>query len=120
VVIERAGYGIAAVLTVVSGVLWGGAAMVATAAGGAVACLNLWLMRRMVEQAQREAAEGDREGASRRLLARFALKTPAIAALIYFAIVRLRLEPGPFALGLTSLVLAVVGGALWVVARRRW
>jgi hypothetical protein len=98
--------------------LWGRAGLVAAAAGAALAVANLWVLRRLVDRAFAEAAAGGGETATQRLLVRFLLKMPVLFGLVYLAIAVLGLEPAPFALGLSTLVLAFVMGGLWAGLRR--
>jgi hypothetical protein len=111
--IERLGYVLAGAFTILAGLLWGRAAMWSAGVGGALAAANIYVMRRLVERAQRAAAQGRGETAMRWLLAALVLKMPVLFGLVYLAVVVLGLDAAPFALGLSALVLALIAGGLY-------
>lgn len=103
--------------TTLGGLWWGRVGLLSAAAGAALACGNLWVMRRLLDRALAEASGGGAGDATRRLLGGLALKTPIFLALIYVAIVHLALDPTAFVLGLSTLILALVFGGLYVARR---
>jgi hypothetical protein len=113
VAVERTGLAIAVVAVAVSGLLWGGRGLLAAAAGACLACVNLWILRRLVGRALHEAETGGGQGAGRRLAFSLVLKMPLLFALVWVAVGVLKLELLPFALGLSVLVFALVTAGLF-------
>jgi hypothetical protein len=112
--VEKSGYVLALALTLLSGLLWGIRGLISAAVGAAIACLNLWIVRRLVDRALREAAAGRGLQATQGLVAGFVLKMPIVFVLVYLAVSMLDLDIVPFALGLSALVMAIVLGGLYV------
>lgn len=114
VAIERCGYAVAPLAVLGAALLWGAGAALPAAAGAAIACLDLRTMRWLLGRAQRRDAAGDPDGALAGLLAGFGLKMVALLGAVYVAVAVLRLAPDPFALGLGTLVVALVAGGIYV------
>jgi hypothetical protein len=106
-VMERTGVLVAVAATALSGAIWGGAGVRAAGFGAALACVNLWVMRRLVGKALREAEAGHGDAALKRLMALLLFKLPILAALVWVAVKPLGLSVAPFALGLSALVVAI-------------
>ena len=104
---ERTGLLTAVAATALSGAIWGAAGLRAAAFGAALACANLWVMRRLVGKALREAEAGHSDAAIKRLMVLLLFKLPILAALVWVAVRPLGLEVAPFALGLSALVVAI-------------
>lgn len=109
---QSLGLPLAVVAVAAAELLWGARGAIACAAGAALACANLWVLRRLVDRAHREAEAGDGVGAGQRLLVRFALKMMVLCALVYVAVGVVGLAPAPFALGLSVLAAALIAGGL--------
>jgi hypothetical protein len=69
-------------------------------------------MGRLVGRALDQAAAGNSEAATRRLMLVLLLKLPVLAALVWVAVRGLKLQAAPFAVGLSALVLALLVAAL--------
>jgi hypothetical protein len=104
---ERTGLLVAVAAVALSGIIWGPAGLRASAFGAALACVNLWVMRRLVGKALREAEAGHGDAALKRLMALLLFKLPILAALVWVAVKPLGLPVAPFALGLSALVVAI-------------
>jgi hypothetical protein len=111
---ERTGLVVAAAAIAVSGLLWGPRGFAAAAAGAALACGNLWLMRRLVGRALVRAQAGAGQAAMRGLMTMLVLKLPVLIGLVWIAVGVLGVAPGPFALGLSALVVALVASGVYV------
>jgi hypothetical protein len=115
-VLERTTLLLAAALTCLAGLLWGLRGTVAAAAGGALACLNIWVMGRLAGRAVERARAGDTSLASLFGLGMIA-KMMVLVALCWLAVSVAHLAVPAFALGLSALVLSATGAGLWLAMR---
>jgi hypothetical protein len=100
-------------VTVLTGLLWGRAGAVAGGVGALLACINLYVMKRLVARAVARAAAGDRGRASW-LVAALGAKMLVLFALVWVAIRVYNLAPVPFAIGISVLPISLVFTGLWL------
>jgi hypothetical protein len=105
---ERTGLALALAATAVSGLVWGMPGLQAAGLGAVLAVVNLYLMRRLLGRALRDAEGGRSDAALKRLMVLVLLKLPVLAALVWVAVRPLKLQPAPFALGLSALIVALL------------
>jgi hypothetical protein len=103
----------AVAVTSLAGVLWGTSGAVAGGAGASLACINLWVLRRLGSRAVARAAAGDKAQAAW-LMAAFALKMVILFGLVWVAIRVYNLAPVPFAIGISVLPISLVFAGLWI------
>ena len=115
-VVERTTLIVAVALTCVAGLVWGTAGTVAAAVGGALASLNIGVMGRLVSRALERARAGRTTEASL-FGAGMIAKMMVLVALVWLAVGVGHLAVPAFALGLSALVLSVVGTGLWLAMR---
>ncbi len=104
---------LAVLVTVVSGLAWGKAGVVAAATGSLLACLNLYAIRRLAGRAVMRAAAGDKGQASW-LIAALGAKMIILFALVWVAIRVYNLALVPFAIGISILPISLVMAGLWI------
>ena len=103
----------AVAVTALAGLLWGTSGMVAGGAGASLACINLWVLRRLGSRAVARAVAGDTAQASW-LMAAFALKMVILFGLVWVAIRVYNLALVPFAIGISVLPISLVFAGLWI------
>jgi hypothetical protein len=103
----------AVVVTSLVGVLWGRSGLVAGGTGASLACINLWVMRRLGSRAVTRAAAGDKTQAAW-LMAAFGLKMLVLFGLVWVAIRVYNLALVPFAIGISVLPISLVFAGLWI------
>ncbi len=112
---DLANAGLGVFVTVFAGLVWRQPGAVAAGAGALLACLNLYVIRRLAGRAVRRAAAGDKGQASW-LLAALAAKTLLLFALVWVAIRIYNLALVPFAIGISVLPISLVFSGLWLSA----
>lgn len=105
--IERTNVILAIAATSLAGLLWGGAGMLAAAAGGALACVNFWALRRLGARAVARVQSGD-TGPALALGAALIGKMTLMFALVWVAVRVAGLAALPFALGLSVFVVSIL------------
>jgi hypothetical protein len=103
----------AVAVTSLAALLWGQPGAVAGGAGGALACINLWVLRRLGSRAVARAAAGDRSQASW-LMAALGAKMMLLFGLVWVAIRVYNLALVPFAMGISVLPISLVFAGLWI------
>ena len=102
-----------ALVTALSGLVWGKFAAVAAGTGALIACVNLWVIRRLAGRAVRRAVAGDK-GQAPVLLAALGAKMMVLFALVWLAIRIYNLAVVPFAIGISVLPISLVFSGLWL------
>jgi hypothetical protein len=110
---DLANLSLGTLVTLLSGAVWGGAGGLAAGAGALLACLNLWVIRRVAGRAVLRAAAGD-TGQASWLLAVLGLKMMVLFALVWVAIRVYTLALVPFAMGISVLPISLVFSGLWL------
>ena len=119
IAIERTAAVLAAATTAVAGVVWGPSGFFAAGAGAALACANLWAIRRLAARAfvrVLNAPPSDGRGAGA-LGAGLMLKMLLLFVLVYLAVGPLGFAVAPFALGVSVLVAGPVLSGLYLALR---
>lgn len=115
--IERTNLALAAMAVALAGLLWGAGGLLAATVGGALACGNLFVLRRLASRAvKRAAAEG--AGQAGTLVAALMLKMMVLFALVWVAVAVWKLQVVPFAMGLSALVASLVIAPLFASPRK--
>ncbi len=113
--IERTNLILAVGAIVVGEMVWGDEGAVAVAAGAVVACANLWALRRFAMRAVSRVLSGDPAGT---MGAGFLFKMPLLLAVLWIAIVVVRLPVAPFTLGLSIVLPSLIGGGAYLALRQ--
>ena len=100
-------------VTVLSGLVWGRSGAVAAGVGALLACINLWVIRRLAGRAVRRAVAGD-NGQAAWLIAALSAKMMILFALVWIAIRIYNLALVPFAIGISVLPISLVFSGLWL------
>ncbi|HEX7501140.1 MAG TPA: ATP synthase subunit I [Polyangia bacterium] len=100
-------------VTVLSGLVWGRSGTVAAGVGASLACINLWVIRRLAGRAVLRAAAGDK-GQAAWLIAALSAKMMILFALVWVAIRIYNLALVPFAIGISVLPISLVFSGLWL------
>jgi hypothetical protein len=100
-------------VTSLGGLLWGPAGLVASGVGAGLACVNLWVLRRLGARAVARAAAGDKAQVSW-LMAALGAKMIILFALVWVAIRVYNLALVPFAIGISVLPISLVFAGLWI------
>jgi len=103
--IERINLILAVLVTGLATALWGLRGAVAAGTGSLLACADFWLLARI---GSRLAASAQAGNPSRSLSLLLVAKTMALFALVFVAIVVVRLDPIPFALGFSVFVVSFI------------
>jgi hypothetical protein len=106
-------FGMAVAVTVLGGLLWGRSGVVAAGVGGALACVNLWVLRWLASRAVARAAAGDKTQVSW-LMAALGMKMMILFGLVWLAIRVYNLALVPFAIGISVLPISLVFAGLWI------
>jgi hypothetical protein len=104
---------LATLVTGLSGLAWGQAGALAAGTGALLACINLYVIRRLAGRAVVRAAAGDKSQASW-LLAALGAKMVILFALVWVAIRVYHLALVPFAIGISVLPISLVFAGLWI------
>jgi hypothetical protein len=112
-IMDLANAGLGAFVTALSGLVWGSPGAVAAGVGALLACLNLYVIRRLAGRAVRRAAAGD-QGQATWLLAALGAKMMILFALVWVAIRIYNLALVPFAIGISVLPISLVFSGLWL------
>jgi hypothetical protein len=100
-------------VTVLSGLVWGRSGAVAAGVGALLACINLWVIRRLAGRAVRRAVAGD-NGQAAWLIAALSAKMMILFALVWVALRIYNLALVPFAIGISVLPISLVFSGLWL------
>ncbi len=111
--IDLANLALAVAVTVLVGLGWGSAGVLAGGVGALLACTNLWVIRRLAARAVARAAAGDRAQASW-LMAALAAKMLILFGLVWLCIRVYNLALVPFAIGISVLPISLVFTGLWI------
>jgi hypothetical protein len=104
---------LAAFVTALGGLLWDRDGALAAGVGGALACINLWVIRRLAGRAVARAAAGDK-GQAPWLIAALGTKMLILFALVWVAIRIYNLALVPFTMGISVLPISLVFSGLWL------
>jgi hypothetical protein len=104
---------LAVVVTALVGLGWGRPGAVAGGAGALLACINLWVIRRLAARAVARAAAGDKAQASW-LMAALGAKMLILFGLVWLCIRIYNLALVPFAIGISVLPISLVFTGLWI------
>lgn len=103
----------AVAVTSLAGLVWGKSGMVGAGAGALLACINLWVIRRLAARAVARAAAGDK-GQAPWLVAALGVKMMVLFALVWVAIRVYNLALVPFAIGISVLPISLVFSGVWL------
>jgi hypothetical protein len=106
--IERANLILAVAATSAAGLIWGGRGMLAAGAGGALACANFWVLRRLGARVVARVRDGGSAGAALGLAAALVAKMTVLGALVWLVVRVAGLPVLPFALGLSVFVVSIL------------
>ena len=104
---------LAVVVTALVGLGWGRPGVVAGGVGALLACINLWVIRRLAARAVARAAAGDKAQASW-LMAALGAKMLILFGLVWLCIRVYNLALVPFAIGISVLPISLVFAGLWI------
>jgi hypothetical protein len=104
---------LAVTVTALVGLGWGRPGAVAGGVGAILACVNLWVIRRLAARAVARAAAGDKAQASW-LLAALGTKMLILFGLVWIAIRVYNLALVPFTIGISVLPISLVFAGLWI------
>ncbi|HEX7499069.1 MAG TPA: ATP synthase subunit I [Polyangia bacterium] len=104
---------LAVVVTALVGLGWGRAGVLASGAGALLACINLWVIRRLAARAVARASAGDKAQASW-LMAALGAKMLILFGLVWLCIRVYNLALAPFAIGISVLPISLVFAGLWI------
>jgi len=104
---------LALAVTALVGLVWGRPGVVAGGTGAVLACVNLWVIRRLAGRAVTRAAAGDQSQASW-LIAALGMKMMILFGLVWLAIRVYNLALVPFAIGISVLPISLVFSGLWI------
>jgi hypothetical protein len=111
--IDLTNLALAVAVTALAAYLWGTEGTWGAGVGGLLACVNLWVIRRLARRAVLRAAAGDATQATW-LVAAMGLKLLVLFALVWVALRVLHLSLIPFAIGISILPLSLVFTGLWL------
>jgi hypothetical protein len=104
---------LAVTVTALVGLGWGRPGAVAGGVGATLACVNLWVIRRLAARAVARVAAGDRAQASW-LIAALGVKMLILFGLVWIAIRVYNLALVPFTIGISVLPISLVFTGLWI------
>ena len=104
---------LAVTVTALVGLGWGRPGAVAGGVGAMLACVNLWVIRRLAARAVARAAAGDKAQASW-LIAALGTKMLILFGLVWIAIRVYNLALVPFTIGISVLPISLVFTGLWI------
>jgi hypothetical protein len=111
--IDLANFALAVAVTVLVGLGWGRAGVLAGGIGALLACSNLWVIRRLAARAVARAAAGDKAQVSW-LMAALGAKMLILFGLVWLCIRVYNLALVPFAIGISVLPISLVFTGLWI------
>jgi hypothetical protein len=111
--IDLANFALAVAVTVLVGLGWGSAGVLAGGIGALLACTNLWVIRRLAAKAIDRAAAGDKAQVSW-LMAALGAKMLVLFGLVWLCIRVYNLALVPFAIGISVLPISLVFTGLWI------
>jgi len=104
---------LAVAVTALVGLGWGGAGVLAGGVGALLACINLWVIRRLAARAVARASAGDKTQAAW-LMAALGAKMLILFGLVWLCIRVYNLALVPFAIGISVLPISLVFTGLWI------
>jgi hypothetical protein len=104
---------LAVAVTALVGLGWGREGVLAGGVGALLACINLWVIRRLAGRAVARAAAGDKAQASW-LMAALGTKMLILFGLVWLCIRVYNLALVPFAIGISVLPISLVFTGLWI------
>ena len=104
---------LATFVTGLSALVWGTSGALAAGTGALLACINLYVIRRLAGRAVRQAAAGD-TGQASWLMAALGAKMLILFALVWVAIRVYNLALVPFVIGISVLPISLVFAGLWI------
>ena len=111
--IDLANFALAVAVTVLVGLGWGLAGVLAGGVGALLACTNLFVIRRLAARAVARAAAGDKAQVSW-LMAALGAKMVILFGLVWLCIRVYNLALVPFAIGISVLPISLVFTGLWI------
>ena len=111
--LDLANFALAVAVTVLVGLGWGRAGVLAGGVGALLACTNLWVIRRLAAKAVARAADGDKAQVSW-LMAALGAKMLILFGLVWLCIRVYNLALVPFAIGISVLPISLVFTGLWI------
>jgi len=111
--LDLANFALAVAVTVLVGLGWGRAGVLAGGVGALLACTNLWVIRRLAAKAVARAAAGDKAQVSW-LMAALGAKMLILFGLVWLCIRVYNLALVPFAIGISVLPISLVFTGLWI------
>jgi hypothetical protein len=111
--LDLANFALAVAVTVLVGLGWGRAGVLAGGVGAFLACTNLWVIRRLAAKAVARAAAGDKTQVSW-LMAALGAKMLILFGLVWLCIRVYNLALVPFAIGISVLPISLVFTGLWI------
>jgi len=111
--IDLANFALAVAVTVLVGLGWGRAGVLAGGVGALLACTNLFVIRRLAARAVARAAAGDKAQVSW-LMAALGAKMVILFGLVWLCIRVYNLALVPFAIGISVLPISLVFTGLWI------
>jgi hypothetical protein len=100
-------------VTALVGLGWGRSGMLAGGVGAILACINLWVIRRLAARAIARAAAGNGSQASWLIVA-LGAKMLVLFGLVWVCIRVYNLALVPFAIGISVLPISLVFAGLWI------
>jgi len=104
---------LAVAVTALVGLGWGRAGVVAGGVGALLACINLWVIRRLAGRAVARTSAGDKAQVSW-LMAALGTKMLILFGLVWLCIRVYNLALVPFAIGISVLPISLVFTGLWI------
>ena len=104
---------LAIAVTALVGLGWGRAGVVAGGVGALLACINLWVIRRLAGRAVARTSAGDKAQVSW-LMAALGTKMLILFGLVWLCIRVYNLALVPFAIGISVLPISLVFTGLWI------
>lgn len=104
---------LAVAVTALVGLGWGREGVLAGGVGALLACINLWVIRRLAARAVARASAGDKAQASW-LMAALGAKMLILFGLVWICLRVYNLALVPFAIGISVLPISLVFTGLWI------
>lgn len=112
-ILDLANLVLAVAVTALVGLGWGREGALAGGVGALLACINLWVIRRLAARAVARASAGDTYQVSW-LMAALGTKMLILFGLVWLAIRVYNLALVPFAIGISVLPISLVFTGLWI------
>jgi hypothetical protein len=112
-ILDLANLVLAIAVTALVGLGWGREGVLAGGVGALLACINLWVIRRLAARAVARASAGDNYQVSW-LMAALGMKMLILFGLVWLAIRVYNLALVPFAIGISVLPVSLVFTGLWI------